>query len=48
MSEVKVKVERNADVVSSGVARNNKSRGSPSKERRGYCGRYYHGGVLQK
>ena len=48
MSEVKVKVNPKADVVSSGVATNNKSGGSPSKGRRGYRGGYYNGGTPQK
>ena len=49
MSEIKVKVERNADVVTSGGGTTaNKSRGTPSKGRRGYRGGYYNSGTPQK
>ena len=40
MSEVNIKVKPKVDVVSSGGRTNNKSRGFPSKGRRGYRGGY--------
>ena len=48
MSEVKVKIDPKADVVSSGETTSNKAGGSPSNGRRGYHGGYYNSGVPQK